>query len=293
MTKKKLAIIAGLSVALLYGLTFSYAKDVMNGFIKPYGFILIRVIGAAMLFWLISIFGPKEKIAKADYKYIVLCAFFGLAFNMLTFFKGLSYTTPIPASVLMVTTPMLVLLLSVIFFKEHIRLFKIFGIIIGLIGTVILILYGKSPVSQQASNPTLGNVLVFINAASYSMYMILVKRLIDKYHALTFIKWMYLVAIIMIFPFGISDVLSVDWQSIPTTISYKVLYVIIGSTFMTYLLNLFAIKELKPTTASAFIYLQPFFATSIALFLGNDSLSKEKLIAAVLIFIGVYLVNIN
>ena len=123
--------------------------------------------------------------------------------------------------------------------------------------------------------------------------MILVKKLIDKYHAFTFIKWMYLSAIIIVFPFGFSELTEVNWQILPNDIILKIIYVVICATFFTYLLNLFVIKELKPTTASVFIYLQPFFATVISLLLGSDQLTKEKLIAALLIFIGVYLVSIN
>ena len=290
MSKRNFAIVAALIVAILYGLTFSYAKDVMNGYIKPYGFILIRVFGAGVVFWLVSLFAPKQKIERQDYKYIFLCGFFGLTLNMLTFFKGLSMTTPIPAAVIMVTTPMLVLLLSALFFKEKIIKTKVLGIIIGLIGTVVLIGYGKQP-TGGASNPVLGNALVFVNAASYAMYMILVKRLIDKYHALTFIKWMYLVSIVLTFPFAFNEVMEVSWEIMPTSIFLKVLYVIIGTTVLTYFLNLFAIKELKPTTASVFIYLQPFFATVFSLLLGTDELTNDKLIAALLIFIGVYLVS--
>jgi len=290
MSRRSLAIIAGLFIALLYGLTFTFAKDVMSGFVKPYGFILIRVIGASLLFWLLSFWAPKEKIDKRDVKYIIICAFFGLTLNMLTFFKGLSYTTPIPASVIMVTTPMLVLLFSTIFFKEKLVLSKAVGIAIGLVGTIILISYGKETVGK-GSNQGFGNFLVFVNAASYATYMILVKRLIDKYHPFTFIKWMYLTAAILIFPFGFSELNEISWQVIPSDIYAKITYVIIGSTFLTYLLNLFVIKELKPTTASVFIYLQPFFATVFSLMLGSDTITKDKLIAAVLIFIGVYLVS--
>ena len=290
MSKRNFAIFAALMVAILYGLTYSYAKDVMSGYVKPYGFILIRVLGAGFLFWLVSLFAPKQKIERQDYKYIFLCGFFGLTLNMLTFFKGLSLTTPIPAAVIMVTTPMLVLLLSALFFKETIMKTKVLGIIIGLIGTVVLIAYGKQP-TGDASNPVLGNALVFVNAASYAMYMILVKRLIDKYHALTFIKWMYLVSIVLITPFAFNEVTAISWDIMPTSIFLKILYVIIGSTFFTYFLNLFAIKELKPTTASVFIYLQPFFATVFSLLLGTDELTNDKLIAALLIFVGVYLVS--
>ena len=166
MSKRNWALVAATLVSIIYGVTFTIAKDVMPKYVEPFGFISLRVGGSVLLFWLVSFFGPKEKIALEDFPRIAAAALFGVALNMLTFFKGLSYTSPIMGAVLMVTTPMIVLILSAIIMKESMQKRKVFGIILGLAGTITLILYGKSMVN--APNATLGNLLVFINAITLS-----------------------------------------------------------------------------------------------------------------------------
>ena len=289
MSKRTWALIAATLVSIIYGVTFTIAKDVMPKYVQPFGFITMRVGGSVLLFWLISFFGPKEKIAREDFPRIIAAALFGVALNMLTFFKGLSYTSPIMGAVLMVTTPMIVLILSAIIMKERMKKRKMFGIILGLAGTVTLILYGKSVVN--APNATLGNLLVFINAISYGFYLILVKKLMDKYNAFTFVKWIYTFGFLMVLPFGWNEFHAIDWVILPTAIYWKIGFVVVFSTFLTYLLNLVSMRELKPTTVAVFIYLQPLFATIFAVGLGKDELSLVKLLSAVLIFAGVYLVT--
>jgi drug/metabolite transporter (DMT)-like permease len=279
---------AAWTVAIIYGVTFTIAKDVMPKYINAFGFIFLRVGGSTLLFWLVTLFVKTEKIDKKDFPRILAAAFFGVAFNMLTFFKGLSYTSPIMGAVLMVTTPMIVLILSAIIIKERMENKKIIGIILGLAGTVTLILYGKS--MANAPNATLGNFLVFVNAVSYGFYLIIVKKLMDKYNAFSFVKWIYLFGFLMVIPFGWDEFQAVNWSLVPTQIIWKIGFVVLFSTFLTYLLNLLSMRELKPTTVAVFIYLQPFFATVFAIGLGKDELSWIKIGSAALIFAGVYLV---
>jgi len=289
MNKRTLALLGATFVALIYGANFTIAKDVMPTYVKPYAFILIRVIGASILFWGLTFFGPKEKIELNDFPRIIAASLFGVAINQLSFFKGLSYTSPISASVIMVTAPIVVLILSAILLKERIEFKKVMGILIGLTGTSILILYGKD--IQNSPNATLGNFLVFVNASSYAVYLIIVKKLISKYHAFTFIKWIYTFGLLFTLPFAIGEFNEINWQTIPTTIYYNIGFVVLFTTFLAYLINLMAMKELKPTTLSVFIYLQPLFASIIAISLQKDELNSIKLVSAVLIFIGVYLVT--
>lgn len=289
MSKRNLALIAATMVSVIYGITFTVAKDVMPAFVKPFGFIVLRVGGSAILFWICSLFVRKEKIALIDFPRIVAAAFFGVALNMLTFFEGLSLTSPIMASVLMVTTPMLVLVLSAFIIKEKIMGKKAIGILLGLVGTVLLILYGKAV--GNGENALWGNFLVFVNAVSYALYLILVKKLMDRYNPFSFVKWIYLFGFIMVLPFGWEQLSQVNWPGMPVDVTVKVVFVVVISTFLTYLLNLLSMKELKPTTVAVFIYLQPFFATVFAIALGKDELSLVKLLSALLIFVGVYLVT--
>jgi len=295
MSKRTFALICATLVSIIYGLTFTIAKDVMPKYIDAYGFIIIRVGGASLLFWIFWLFKRsskkirEEQIEPKDYPRIIAAAFFGVALNMLAFFKGLSLTSPISASVIMVSTPMIVLVLSAIILKERMQKRMVFGIVLGLIGTALLILYGKSV--ANAPNASLGNFLVFVNATSYGLYLVMVKKLMDKYNAFTFVKWVYLIGFFMVLPFGWNEFEVVNWAAIPIDIYWKIGFVIVFSTFLTYLLNLLSMKELKPTTVAVFVYLQPFFATIFAIGLGKDELSLVKIVSAILIFTGVYLVT--
>lgn len=290
MNQRTLAIIAVFIATLIYGVTFTIAKDVMPAYIKPFGFILLRVLGATLVFWMLGIFVKADAIEVKDYKKIALAAVFGVALNMLTFFKGLSYTTPISASVIMVTAPILVLIFSSIIIKERLLPKKIIGILIGLIGAVILILYGNSS-AESGKNIMLGNFLVFINAASYAMYLVIVKELATKYNPIVFVKWLYLFGLILVLPFGFTELVEAKWSAMSTSIYLKAGFVVLFTTCVTYLFNLFALSKLKPTTVSVFIYLQPVIATLYALLVGSDSLNSVKIIATALIFLGVYLVS--
>lgn len=292
MSKKSFAFVAAFLVQVFYGVTFTFASDVIKGgYIKPFGFILLRVAGAAILFWIFSLFAPKEKIDRKDFIMFFFASIFGIALNMLTFFKGLEYTTPIHASVIMVVVPIIVLIMSAIFLKEKVVPKKIIGIILGLSGAVVLSIYGKP--MEGSENIPLGNLLVFINAVSYSIYIIIIKKLSDKYHPFTFIKWLFLFGTILVFPFGYSELQAVDWSIFTPYLTFETLFVIIGATFATYLLNPLALRQLKASTVTTFLYIQPVIAGIFAIIMGSDSLDLIKIVAALLIFTGVYLVSMN
>ncbi len=290
MNSRSLAIGAACIATLIYGVTFTIAKEVMPLYLKPFGFILLRVGGAAIVFWMLGLFVKSQKIDKQDYAKIAIAAFFGVGLNMLTFFKGLSYTTPISASVMMVMSPILVLIFASFLLKEKLILRKIIGVLLGLTGAVVLIVYGNTS-TVDASNRMLGNFLVFVNAASFAMYLVLVKQLIQKYHPIVFVKWLYLFGFLYVLPFGFSEFMEVSWAQIPVSIYYKIGFVVLFTTCITYLFNLFALSKLKPTTVSVFIYLQPVIATIYALFVGSDQLNATKVYATLLIFVGVFLVT--
>ena len=290
MKSNKSAIIALLLVQLFYGVTFTFANDVIDGgYIQPYGFILFRVSLAGILFWVFSAWTPSEKIDYNDFPKFIIAAFFGVALNMLAFFKGLQFTTPINGSVIMVTTPIIVLILSAIILREKITKIKIFGILVGLSGALILSVYNSS--ASEGDNILLGNFLVLINAASYSYYLILIKKITDKYHPYTFIKWLFLFGTLFVLPFGYRELSVVDWSSFTPYIWFSVLFVVVGATFATYLLNPLALRKLSATTVSTFLYIQPIFAGIFAIIMGSDTINVVKIIATLLIFLGVYLVT--
>jgi len=290
MNKRTLALLAALVATTIYGLNHTIAKGLMPVYIKPFGFIFARVLGAAILFWIIGIWGPKERIETKDWKRIILCAVFGMVINMLMFFKGLSLSTPINASIIVTVSPIFVFLMSAFFIKEKITLIKYFGISLGFSGALALILFGNE-MRQDAPNITLGNILFVVNAISYGIYLIIVKPLTLKYHPYTIMKWIFLIAVIINLPITITEFLEVEWASLPFDAIWKLSFVVIGTTFLTYLLNVFALKELKASTVGVFMYLQPPIAIVFAIIVGSDSLTFVKVVATLLIFAGVYLVS--
>ncbi|MEE9406564.1 MAG: DMT family transporter [Polaribacter sp.] len=290
MNQRTLALIAVFIATLIYGLNYTIAKEVMPIYVKPFGFILIRVVGATIIFWILGLFFKIEKIEKSDYKTLLLASFFGVGVNMLSFFKGLSLTTPISASVMMVTSPIMVLIFSSILIRKAIGKQRIIGVIIGLMGTILLITYGNSS-NTGATNSNWGNFLVFINASSYGLYLVISKKLVEKYQPITLVKWLYLLGLIFVIPFGYNELIEVDWQEMPTNIYFNIGFVVFFTTCVTYLFNLYGLSKLKPTTVSVFIYLQPVIATIYALIAGSDSLNPVKISATLLIFLGVYLVT--
>ena len=290
MSNRTLAFFAALIATTIYGLNHTIAKGLMPTYIEPYGLILVRVIGASLLFWAISCFGPKEKIAIRDWKRLFVCAFFGMGINMLAFFKGLSLSTPVNSSIIITISPILVFLMSALIAKEKITLIRYFGIALGFTGALALILF-SSETQENAPNIPLGNMLFVVNSTTYGLYLILVKPLTNKYHPFTIMKWLFLMGIFINFPIAISEFNAVNWSSLPFEAIWKICFVVVGTTFLTYLLNIFALKELKASTLSVFIYLQPIIGILYAVIIGADSLNLLKIITALFIFAGVYLVS--
>ncbi len=261
----------------------------MPEYVKPFGFIVLRCVGAVLLFWLFHAFTSKEKVEKKDLPKLALCALFGIAINQLLFFKGLSITTPINASILMTSTPILVLIVAAFLIKERVTPKKIVGIFLGLIGALMIIIMGEDFSFGSETLP--GDLLVFINASSYGVYLVMVKPFMQKYQPLTVIKWIFFFGFFMVVPFGYKEFFEIDWPTIPTPILWAIVYVVVGLSFFAYLLNTIALKHLSPSVVSIYIYSQPVFATTIAIALGRDHLTTLEIIAGILVFVGVYLVS--
>lgn len=288
MSKRTLAILAAIGATGIYGLNHTIAKGVMPSYVGAFGFVMLRVIGATTLFWAISIFGPKEKIDKKDYLRMLVCAILGMGVNMLVFFKGLSLSTPINSAVLVTTTPIIVLIMSSLLIKEKITKRKVSGIFIGLIGALGLILFGTE-IRQDAPNIPLGNFLILMNSVFYGTYLILAKILISKYHPFTFMKWLFSLGILICLPFGYQEFIEIKWSLLPFDMIWRIAFVIIGTTFCTYLFNIFALTQLKASTLSAFVYVQPLIGILFAIAVGKDSLTLIKVLAAAMVLVGVYL----
>jgi|TARA_R110000823_G_scaffold159218_7_gene290633 drug/metabolite transporter (DMT)-like permease len=286
------ALLAATTASTIYGINHTIAKGLMPHVIQPFGFILLRVSGAALVFWIISFFFPSEKIERRDWLRFIACAFFGMVLNMLAFFKGLSLSTPINSSVIITLSPVLLLVLSAFILRERITWVKSLGIFLGLGGALVLILFGIKE-QPNAPNIPLGNILFIVNATSYSVYLILVKPLVPKYSSINLMKFLFLFAFLINLPIGISEFTAVSWTNLPFEAIWKLAFVVICTTVMTYLLNIYALKQLSPSTIGAFIYLQPVIAVLFAVIVGADSLTALRIGAAALIFLGVYLSTIK
>jgi drug/metabolite transporter (DMT)-like permease len=290
MSNRTFALLALFTVQLLYGINFTFAKNIINdGFVSSTALVLLRVAGATALFWLVTAFFPKEKIALKDFITFIFAAFFGVVINMLFFLKGLELTTPINAAAIISITPIIIIILSSFYLKEAITKLKIAGVILAFAGAFILSIYGKSV--RIGDNVFVGNLLILINVISYSIYIIMIKKLTVKYHPFTFIKWLFLFGTMMMLPFSFGAVKQVDWSMFTPSAYASLLFVVVGATFGTFLLNPLALRHLRASTVGIFIYLQPVIAAIFAISMGADSIDIIKIISAVLIFSGVYLVT--
>lgn len=273
---------------LIYGINYTVAKDIMPDFLAPSGFILLRVLGATALFWLVQRQIKGESITKKDHLRLAICALFGVATNQLLFFNGLNLTSPINAAIIMTSNPVLVLIMAAIIIKERITLQKSIGILLGAAGALFLIL--SSAQTVEAPAPGWGNLMVFLNAASYGVYLVLVKPLMQRYKPLTVIKWVFTYGLLFVLPFGWEQFMSSSWD-FPPNIWWGLVFVVVGTTFLAYLFNIYALKTVNPSTVSFYIYLQPLLASLVAILLGKDQIQAHMIISALLIFTGVYLVS--
>lgn len=285
------AHLALLGANLFYGAGFTVAKIVMPEFIKPKGFILVRVAIVTLLFWL-SYFGNKSfrtPIQRKHWKILILCGLFGVATNQLFFFLGLNLTSPIHASLMMLSTPILVSVFAMYTLGEKFSANKLIGLILGVSGAIILVLLGGK--EKVASNAILGDIFVLLNATSYAIYLVMVKPLMQSYRPIVVIRWVFLVGLLFVAPFGWQEFSEIPWHTFSFNQYAAVAFIVICCTFFTYLWNIYALRILSPSTAGAYIYLQPVFAAIIAVVFYHEGMSIIKIISSLLIFGGVYLVT--
>ena len=276
-------------VTLLYSINYVLAKILTPEYILPFGVIIFRVWGACILFWLIHALTVKEKIReRKDYFYLGYCAIFGVIANQLLFFKGISITSAINASIIMTSSPILVLIASVIILDEKLTPQKLLGVFFGGLGAFMLI--GGVNFSFKGDQ-IVGDLLVLANASSYGFYLVLVKPLMKKYHPLTVVKWLFIFGAVGVLPFGIFDVMLIQWTELPWY-AYAILgYIVVGVTFFVYLLNTWSLGYVNATVVGYYIYLQPVLTSLIAMASGREILTWEKVVFSLIIFLGVYLVS--
>lgn len=276
---------------ILFGMNYVISKGIMPDYVAPFGLALIRVIGGLILFWTISAFMPREKVAKKDLLWIALCAFFGIFLNQVMFLSGLNLSTPINASIIMTSNPVIVLVFSAIILNELITIRKVTGIIFGATGAILLIFLNAEGKLDFGSDKFLGNIFQLINTTAFGFYLILVKRVMKKYQGVTVLKWLYVFGLFYIFPVGLQDFNQIDWSSIPLEIYLSIAYLVIMITVVAYFMNMYALKHVMPSTVSTYIYSQPVVASIFSMMLGMDRLTWLEVVATLFVFLGVYLVS--
>ncbi len=253
------------------------------------GLVFFRVSTALILFLISHAIYVKEKIERADFLNILIVSILGVAINQSLFIVGLKHTVPINAALIMTIVPILVFVFSAIILRESIRLSKILGILLGFTGVLLILLSaGKMQIGLDTAK---GDILILFNAISYSLYLVRVKPLLQKYNPITIMKWIFLFGIIFVAPLSLGDALQTNWQAFDFNAWFSFFYVLVFTTFLAYLFNILALKNVNPSVVGIYVYLQPILATIIALIIGKDSLSMLKITSGIMIFLGVYLVS--
>lgn len=284
----------------LHGHLFALAANVMWGLMSPIGksalqefsplsLTTFRMVGAAAAFWILSMFVKQEHVNHRDMLKIFFASLFALVFNQGVFIFGLSLTSPIDASIVTTTLPIVTMIVAAIYLKEPITNKKVLGIFVGAMGALILIL--SSQAASNGNGSIVGDLLCLVAQISFSIYLTVFKGLSQQYSAVTINKWMFVYASICYIPFSYSDISMIQWGAVPTIALVEVLYVVLGGSFLAYLCIMTAQKLLRPTVVSMYNYMQPIVATTAAIIMGVGSFGWQKGIAIALVFLGVYIVT--
>lgn len=283
-----------LSVAaayIIFGLNVVVCKDIANAeAVTPYVLFSLRAIGASALFWLLSLFLPKEKVEKGDLWRIALASFLGLFLTQMTFLVGITMATPIDSAILGTLGPVFTMFFAYFFVREPITGKKAGGVAVALAGVIFLILNTVHAGGASATTP-LGFILLLLNSLTFSMYLGIFRPLISRYSVVSFMKWAFLFALLMSLPFSAKGLLTMDYAAIPVAVRWEIAFLIFFATFIAYSLIPYGQKRIRPTLVSMYNYLSPIIATIVSIWTGMDQLTWQKVIAAAAIVGGVILVS--
>ena len=276
----------------IFGFNIIVCKDLTSGnLISPLAIFCLRSIGAGGLFWLISLFMPKEKIEKKDYIRIFAASMLGFFTCQITFLVGIPYITHMDCSILTAMSPIYTMAIAAIAIKEPISWQKAGGVAISFAGIIYLIVSKTGGSGGPAETTMFGIFMIILNSLSFSMYLGIFKPLISRYSVVTFMKWIFLFAFTVSFPFAGKEVATLDWSAIPKIQMAELAYLIICATFITYFLIPFGQKRIRPTLVSMYSYVQPIIAIVISICVGMDTLTWQKVLAAFMVFGGVIIVS--
>ena len=283
-----------LGANVMWGLMSPVAKFVMvGGAVTPLVVTDLRITGAMVLFWIASFFQKPERVAPKDLLKLLGASLLAIVFNQGCFIFGVGLTSPVDASIITTSMPLLAMVLAAIYLKEPITGKKVLGIAVGATGALLLIL-GSHQVSEAkaiGNHYIWGDLLVLLAQLSYALYFVLFKNFVNKYSLITIMKWMFTYAFICALPFSYNDLLHTEWKSLQGTEIGALVFIVVGSTFISYVLIVIGQKNLRPTVAGMYNYVQPLVASIVAVCWGMDTFNFVKIISVALIFGGVYLVT--
>lgn len=281
--------IALLTASVFHAINYTAVKRITPEYLSPESLIFLRMGAAAVLFWATYSLIKKEKIqSNKDYLRFLVVAFFGTAFNVVLFFKGLSITTQTKAAFTMTITPIFVLIISVIWLSERLSKIKVAGIVLAAVGYALMI-GGKRLSFESDTLP--GDIMILVNALSYGTYLILVKPLMEKYHPVTVFRWVFLMGSTMIFIYAFPNIITDNWEALPGKVWGIAVFIVLCATYGTYLLNAWSLRYATATVVSIYIYLQPVLASLLAIAIGDDEFTVYKVIYGVIILTGVIMVS--
>jgi len=292
MRKRPLRTWAHLSLLaanLIYGLNYSIAKSIMPDHIRPLALVSLRSAITAGLFWMTSLFMPKEPVNRRDLLFLFGCSFFGVVINQVLFLAGLNLTTPVNSSIILSTNPIFAFVFAALILKERISLLKGSGLALGLSGVLLLILQNGTP--DLGSSTFLGDIFSLVNTISWAFYTVIIKRMLEKYHPITVMKWTFFFGMFTTIPAGYNQWSTMEWSSIPVSAWLGIGFVVVFATYLGYLLISFGLRRLSPTVVSTYTYTQPIIAAYLALIMGQDHITVVMVVSALLIFGGVFVVS--
>lgn len=274
---------------IIFGINYNVAKAVMPDQIKPFALVSVRSLVTALLFWIASLFIPKEPVSRKDLLFLFGCSFFGVVINQTLFLVGLDLTSPINSSIILSTNPIFAFAFAAMILKERISFLKGSGLAIGLAGVLMLILQNGAP--SLGSTTFMGDIYTLVNTISWAFYTVIIKRMLEKYHPITVMKWTFFFGMFTNIPVGYHQWSTMDWTSISLNGWLGIGFIVVLATFFGYLLISFGLRRLSPTIVSIYIYMQPVIAAYIATMIGQDKITLVMVISALLIFTGVFVVS--
>ena len=275
----------------IFGLNIVFCKDIANAeAVSPMLLFTLRAIGAATLFWLLSLFQPREPIARGDIGLIMLASFVGLFVPQLTFLTAMTISATIDASVMHTLSPIFTMFFAFFFAKEPITWKKALGVAISFGGVLLLIFNSVHATGGVEQTAPLGFVMLVLNSLSFALYLGAFRKLISRYSVVTFMKWTFLFALLLSLPFSARELVTTDFAAIPHNVLWEIAYLVFFATFVAYFLIPYGQKRIRPTLVSMYTYLQPIIAAVVSIITGLDVLTWQKLFATLLVFAGVALV---